>query len=70
MTLKLVEAYAVYLQETRLEQFILIFQGPPGEALPDSLYPITHAALGEYTLRLACCEQDGAGYQSTFCRLR
>ncbi len=70
VTLKLVEAYAVYEQETRLEQFILNFQGPPGDVLPEDLYPITNAVLGEHRVRLARSEQDEAVYQSTFCRVR
>ncbi len=73
MRLVLQEAYAVCPQETRLDQFLLMFQGPLGEALlPQGYYPATHAALGEFQLWLAHCEQDEAGlyYQSGFSRLR
>ncbi len=70
VSLKLVGADAVYLQETRLEQFVLIFEGPSGTMLPEGMYPITNAVLGEYVLRLARCEPDGSAYQATFCRIR
>lgn len=70
VTVKLVEAAAVYLQETRLEQYILIFEGPPGDVLPEGSYAITNAGLGAYSLHLAHCEQDEGIYQSTVCRLR
>jgi hypothetical protein len=55
----------------QLENYSIIFQGPPQPVLAQQIYPITHAQLGELTLFLVPIgrNEQGVRYEAVFNRL-
>ena len=54
------------------EAYSLLFRGPAAFVLPQRLYPLRHAALGEFDLFLVPVGKDAAGayYEAVFNQLR
>ena len=50
------------------DQFSLVFRGPPGPVMPQSIYPIDHGTLGSFELFLVPIGADttGASYEAVF----
>ncbi len=49
-------------------QFSLIFRAPPGDVLPQRIYPLDHGALGHLEIFLVPISSDATGvrYQAVF----
>ena len=70
LDLELVEATALPAHQgaPRSEPFSLVFRGPPGRVLPQSVYPMRHPRLGALSLFLVPIggNEQGVSYEAVF----
>lgn len=68
LTLISVEPHASQAGSTQTTAYSLVFQSAPGTPLPQSMYRLNHADLGEFDLFIVPIGEDDAGvrYEAVF----
>jgi len=71
VALELVEVQAAPAAAGSPGSFSVVFLGPPGPALDQSTYPVSHPTLGEFPLFIVPTGRDGRGvrYEAIFNRM-